>query len=90
VVAREGVVVVASGTVKWFDRASGYGYVVPDGGGKDLYLHRVSLAGDLRLTLAAGDRLEFDARIGGVEPEAVNVLPLVSHRSAPQQIVAST
>jgi CspA family cold shock protein len=87
---RRGVVVTASGTVKWFDRASGYGYVVPDAGGPDLYLHRVSLAGDLRLTLAAGDRLEFETRMGGVEPEAVNALPLVTHRSGSEQIVAST
>jgi cold shock CspA family protein len=63
---------MALGTVKWFDRARGYGYVVPDAGGQDLYLHRVSLAGDLRLTLAAGDRLEFEMRTGGTEPEAVN------------------
>jgi cold shock CspA family protein len=45
---------VEAGTVKWFDRAIGYGYLVPDAGGEDLYLHRVSIFGDLRLTLAAG------------------------------------
>lgn len=67
---------MASGTVKWFDQSSGYGYVIPDEGGQDLYLHRVSLAGDLRLTLSAGDRLEFETRLGGVEPEAVNALAL--------------
>ena len=69
-----GAVVMASGTVTWFDRAAGYGYVAPDAGGRALYLHRVSLAGDLRLTLAAGDRLEFETRTGGTEPEAVNAL----------------
>lgn len=74
---------MASGTVKWFDRASGYGYVVPDAGGRDLYLHRVSLARDLRLTLAAGDRIEFDTRTGGMEPEAVNALASPS-QSTPQ------
>lgn len=74
---------MASGTVKWFDRASGYGYVVPDAGGRDLYLHRVSLARDLRLTLAAGDRIEFETRTGGMEPEAVNALALPC-QSTPQ------
>lgn len=72
---------MAFGTVKWFDRARGYGYVVPDAGGQELYLHRVSLAGDLRLTLTAGDRLEFEIRTGGTEPEAVNALAPAAARS---------
>ena len=63
---------MALGTVKWFDRASGHGYVVPDAGGQDLYLHRASIAGDLRLKLAAGDRLEFETRTSGIRAEAVN------------------
>jgi CspA family cold shock protein len=82
---RHGVVVMASGTVKWFDRASGHGYVVPDGGGRELYLHRVSLAGDLRLTLAAGDRLEFETRTTGIEPEAVNAFAPAVGETAPQK-----
>jgi CspA family cold shock protein len=79
---------VLCGTVKWFDRASGHGYVVPDGGGQELYVHRVSLAGDLRLTLAAGDRLEFETRTGGTGPEAVNVVAQASRRSSAQILVA--
>lgn len=80
---------MASGTVKWFDRARGYGYVVPDAGGQDLYLHRASLAGDLRLTLAAGDRLEFETRMSGVEPEAVNAFAPGAHTTALQQTVVT-
>jgi cold shock CspA family protein len=76
---------MALGTVKWFDRTSGHGYVVPDGGGEHLYLHRVSLAGDLRLTLAAGDRLEFETRTSGIEPEAVNAFAPAANQTAPQQ-----
>ncbi len=79
---------MASGTVKWFDRASGCGYVVPDAGGQDLYLHRVSIACDLRLMLAAGDRLEFETRTGGIRPEAVNAFAAATRRSPPQRIVA--
>jgi CspA family cold shock protein len=63
---------MAAGTVKWFDRAVGHGYVVPDAGGQDIYLHRLSIFGDLRLTLAAGDRLEFETRGDGIGTEAVN------------------
>lgn len=65
---------MASGTVKWYDKVNGDGYVVPDTGGQDVYLHRVSISGDLRLTLTAGDRLEFETREGAVTPEAVNVV----------------
>lgn len=71
-----------AGTVKWFDRAIGYGYVVPDGGGQELYLHRVSIFGDLRLTLAAGDRLEFETRTGGIGPEAVNAFAPATWQSS--------
>jgi len=80
---------MARGTVRWFDRASGYGYVAPDDGGKDIYLHRVSIARDLRLTLAAGDRLEFETRLGSTGPEAVNVFAPATRRASPQQIVAT-
>lgn len=79
---------MASGTVRWFDRANGYGYVVPDAGGRDVYLHRVSLAGDLRLTLAAGDRLEFETRTSGTEPEAVNAFA-PPFKAASRQMVVS-
>jgi cold shock protein len=84
-----GAVVVASGTVTWFDRAAGYGYVVPDAGGRELYLHRASLAGDLRLTLAAGDRLEFETRTGGTEPEAVNALAPDAYETTPRHAPTS-
>ena len=80
---------MASGTVRWFDQAAGHGYVAPDAGGRDLYLHRVSLAGNLRLTLAAGDRLEFETRTNGIHPEAVNAFAPAAHEMAPQQIVVS-
>jgi len=72
---------VASGTVKWFDPTSGYGYVVPDAGGQDLYLHRVSIAGRLRKTIATGDRLEFETRTDGVGPEAVNAFAAAELRA---------
>jgi CspA family cold shock protein len=77
---------VPSGVVEWFDRGSGYGYVVPDGGGRHLYLHRTSIAGDLRLRLSMGDRVEFEARSGAIGPEAVNVVESDSERSSLQPI----
>ena len=68
---------MAMGTVKWFNEASGYGYIAADGGGKDLFVHRGSIVGDWRTTtLTEGCSVEFDRREGGFGPEAISVLPL--------------
>jgi cold shock protein len=70
---------VAMGTVKWFNEPNGYGYIVADEGGKDLFVHRGSIVGDWRTTtLAEGNRVEFELREGGIGPEAIHVLPLIS------------
>jgi CspA family cold shock protein len=63
---------VTSGTVKWFNAASGYGFIAPDGGGADLFVHRASIGGGLS-HMTDGDRVVFDSREGGMGPEAINV-----------------
>jgi CspA family cold shock protein len=68
---------LASGTVKWFNEENGYGYIVADEGGEDLFVHRGSIIGhDWRMrTLLEGGRVGFDLREGGFCPEAIHVLP---------------
>ena len=63
---------MTSGRVKWFNAASGYGFISPDGGGADLFVHRASIGGGLS-QVTEGDRVVFDAREGGMGPEAINV-----------------
>jgi cold shock protein len=73
---------VASGTVKWFNEENGYGYIVPDEGDRDLFVHRGSILGDWRTrTLPEGTRVGFELREGGMSPEAVHVLPFATKGS---------
>jgi CspA family cold shock protein len=67
---------VATGTVKWFNDAKGYGFISPEGGGKDLFVHHTGIAGSGFKTLAEGARVEYDAREGQKGPEATNVVVL--------------
>jgi CspA family cold shock protein len=65
---------MSSGLVKWFNEASGYGFIVPDEGGSDLFVRETSLSGDIRATLSEGARVEFTRREGGMGLEAIDVI----------------
>jgi len=67
---------MATGTVKWFNDAKGYGFIAPDEGSKDLFVHFSNIAGDGFKTLAEGVRVEYEAREGTKGPEATNVIPI--------------
>jgi CspA family cold shock protein len=64
---------MATGTVKWFNDAKGYGFITPDEGGKDLFVHHSSIVGNGFKTLAEGAKVEYEAREGQKGPEAANV-----------------
>lgn len=64
---------MASGTVKWFNDAKGYGFITPDEGAKDLFVHHSSITGDGFKSLAEGARVEYEQRDGTKGPEAANV-----------------
>jgi cold shock protein len=67
---------MASGTVKWFSDQKGYGFITPDEGGKDVFVHQTGLVGDGYRSLAEGARVSFEAEVGPKGPQAVNVQPL--------------
>ena len=69
---------MANGTVKWFNDSKGYGFITPDEGAKDLFVHHSSISGDGFKTLAEGARVEFEQREGAKGPEAANVSVLAS------------
>ena len=66
---------MATGTVKWFNAAKGYGFITPDEGGKDLFVHFSNISGNGFRTLAEGAKVSFEAENGPKGPNAVNVTP---------------
>jgi CspA family cold shock protein len=65
---------MATGTVKWFNDAKGYGFISPEGGGKDLFVHHSSIVGEGYRSLAEGARVEYEpARQKGPEANVVTI-----------------
>jgi len=64
---------MATGTVKWFNDAKGFGFIAPDGGAKDLFVHHTAIQSDGFRSLAEGQKVEFDVEQGKKGPQASNV-----------------
>jgi CspA family cold shock protein len=65
---------MATGIVKWFNNAKGYGFITPDGDDKDVFVHFSQIAGEGYKSLNEGQRVEFEVREGAKGPEATNVV----------------
>ncbi|HEV8340533.1 MAG TPA: cold-shock protein [bacterium] len=64
---------MARGTVKWFNPEKGYGFITPDEGGKDLFVHHSAIQAEGFRSLNEGEKVEFDVTQGQKGPQAVNV-----------------
>jgi CspA family cold shock protein len=64
---------MATGTVKWFNNDKGFGFVTPDEGGKDLFVHHSAINGSGFRSLADGARVSYDSEDGPKGPKAINV-----------------
>jgi CspA family cold shock protein len=64
------------GVVKWFSSEKGYGFITPDGGGKDLFVHFSAIGGSGFKSLEEGQRVSFESKEGpkGPQADAVNVI----------------
>ena len=66
---------MATGTVKWFNDAKGFGFITADDGSKDLFVHFRSIKGNGFKSLAEGQRVEYEVTQGEKGPQASNVVP---------------
>jgi len=63
-----------TGTVKWFNDAKGFGFISPEAGDRDCFVHYSAIEGDGFRSLAEGDHVEFDLVNGPKGPAAENVI----------------
>ena len=67
---------MAEGTVKWFNDSKGFGFITPDEGDRDCFVHYSAIQGDGFKSLSEGDRVEFEMGEGPKGPAAENVTRL--------------
>jgi cold shock protein len=68
-----GVLFMATGTVKWFNADKGYGFITPDDGGEDLFVHHSAILGEGYKTLAENAKVQYEPEQGEKGPQATNV-----------------
>ncbi len=64
---------MAEGTVKWFNDGKGFGFITPDDGSKDVFVHHTAISGEGFKSLQEGDHVTYDVVQGPKGPQAENV-----------------
>lgn len=67
---------MSTGTVKWFNDSKGFGFITPDGGGKDLFAHFSAIQGNGFKTLKENQKVTFDVTTGPKGDQAINIRPI--------------
>jgi CspA family cold shock protein len=65
---------MARGTVKWFNDSKGYGFIAPDEGGEDVFVHHSAIEGQGFKTLKEGAKVEYEITQGQKGPQAAHVI----------------
>ena len=66
---------MSTGKVKWFNASKGFGFITPDGGGEDLFVHHSEIKTEGYATLNEGQKVQFEVGQGKKGPCATNVTP---------------
>ncbi|MEO8546650.1 MAG: cold-shock protein [Burkholderiaceae bacterium] len=66
----------STGTVKWFNDSKGFGFIAPEGGGKDLFAHFSAIQGNGHKSLQENQKVSFDITQGAKGDQASNIRPL--------------
>lgn len=81
---------MATGTVKWFNNAKGYGFVLPEAGGDDLFIHYSSIQMDGYKSLKAGQEVMYELQEGPKGMHAVNIRPTQIESSSDESVAATS
>ena len=67
---------MATGTVKWFSSEKGFGFITPEDGSADVFVHFSAISGDGYRNLEENQKVEFEVTQGNKGPQAANVRPV--------------
>jgi CspA family cold shock protein len=65
-----------TGTVKWFNQKKGYGFIIQEDGGEEIFVHFSAISGQGYKTLEAGEKVQFEINMSDKGPQAANVVKL--------------
>jgi CspA family cold shock protein len=81
---------MAIGTVKWFSAEKGYGFITPEDGGRDVFVHFSGIVGEGHRSLDEGERVSFNSEEGDKGPRAVDVKPVGAETEAETETETET
>jgi CspA family cold shock protein len=81
---------MAIGTVKWFSAEKGYGFITPEDGGRDVFVHFSGIVGEGHRSLDEGERVSFTSEEGEKGPRAVDVKPVGAAETATTEAETAT